>query len=64
MTEICQTFFSPKLWNIGLTNQLIDTVSVLYRIPGSAPVFYPRNVGGGGGTVGILIITWDVSSLP
>jgi len=33
----------------------------LHRITGAAPIFYPKNVGGGGGTVGILIITWDVS---
>ena len=27
----------------------------------TAPVLYPRNVGGGGGSVGTLTITWDVS---
>lgn len=36
-------------------------VLALYRIPGAPPIKYPDNVGGGGGSVGILTITWDVS---
>ena len=31
-------------------------------IPGSAPDLPPKNIGGGGGSVGTLRITWDVSS--
>ncbi|XP_045209360.2 contactin-like [Mercenaria mercenaria] len=32
--------------------------SAVYRIPGAAPSKYPDDIGGGGGTVGILTITW------
>ena len=32
----------------------------VYRIPSAAPIRYPSNVGGGGGSVGILTMTWQV----
>ncbi|XP_060585793.1 contactin-like, partial [Ruditapes philippinarum] len=32
--------------------------SAVYKIPGAPPSKYPDNVGGGGGSVGILTITW------
>lgn len=32
--------------------------SIMYRIPGAPPTKYPDNVGGGGGSVGLLTITW------
>ncbi|XP_052806194.1 contactin-like isoform X2 [Mya arenaria] len=33
--------------------------STMYRIPGAPPIIYPREVGGGGGVVGLLTITWQ-----
>lgn len=31
------------------------------HIPGAKPIMAPTNVGGGGGSVGVLTITWKVS---
>lgn len=31
------------------------------HIPGARPIMAPTNVGGGGGSVGVLTITWKVS---
>lgn len=31
------------------------------HIPGAKPIIAPTNVGGGGGSVGVLTITWKVS---
>lgn len=33
----------------------------LHNVPGAKPTKPPSNVGGGGGSVGTLTITWDVS---
>lgn len=33
------------------------------KIAQTAPITAPRNVGGGGGKVGTLTITWDVSTV-
>ena len=35
--------------------------TVIYKIPGAKPTMYPENINGGGGSVGTLVITWDVS---
>ena len=48
-------------WHTHMTGCFCFYFPALHRITGAAPIFYPKNVGGGGGTVGILIITWDVS---
>ena len=33
----------------------------MVKIQQTAPIIAPRNVGGGGGKVGTLTISWDVS---
>lgn len=38
--------------------------SAAVKIAQSAPIIAPRNVGGGGGKVGTLTITWDVCISP
>ena len=45
-------FVSFALW--------LRLFSGVYRIPAAAPTRAPSNVGGGGGSVGILTMTWQV----
>ena len=60
------------LWRNSLPNILIKSehviiyIYIIYfftaalRIPMAAPTKAPSGVGGGGGTVGVLTITWEV----
>ncbi|KAL4229020.1 ROBO3 [Mactra antiquata] len=51
-------FFRVRAVN-ALGVGLASRSSSMFKIPGSVPWKYPDNVGGGGGSVGILTITWD-----
>ncbi|KAH3825753.1 hypothetical protein DPMN_127634, partial [Dreissena polymorpha] len=51
-------YFRVKAMNalgVGAASQR----SMTYRIPAASPPIYPRNIGGGGGSVGLLTITWE-----
>ena len=58
--EIVRSEFS--LLFLLIIKLVIFLLSVTIQTPETSPVTAPRHVSGGGGKVGTLSITWDVSS--